>query len=258
MKAINIPVRKTISPPVCSGVFSVIAHADGPQSINTTLTRSVVATGGDLDFDIPNGSTLRKVGEVVNLDGKRYRCESISASNATFRNVKNYGEIIHLSNCRDKGDQKVFSTSEEVRSQVDSKPKQTGTTEKTMAKKETKEKRPGKIAFVDAVYLKGGSTKAEIAEALSTSFKVPIKTAKNTVSWCASTFDTRNKGKTPKFETDKESAPKSKPAAKKKTPAKKPATTAKKKTPSIPKRKAPVVKAEPESTPAPVESDATV
>ncbi len=69
----------------------------------------------------------------------------------------------------------------------------TQTTEKPMAKKPTekKSKNGGKIAFVDELLLAGKSTKNDVAEALNKKFSVPIKTAKNTVSWCASTMKER-------------------------------------------------------------------
>jgi hypothetical protein len=59
-----------------------------------------------------------------------------------------------------------------------------------MAKKAKKE--GGKIAFIDAALASGKYTKSEIARSLAGAFLVNEKTAKNTVSWCASTYQKRN------------------------------------------------------------------
>ena len=115
-----------------------------------------------------------------------------------------------------------------------------------MAKEKT-----GKIEFIDALYLKGGQTKAEIAALAVKEFDMEEATARNTTNWCASTFDTRNPGKTPKFikPESKADKPAKKPAAKK--PAAKKKSPAKKKV-SVPKRKPaePAPATNPEPTPA--------
>jgi len=54
-----------------------------------------------------------------------------------------------------------------------------------------RQKKLGKIAFVDAALMSGKYTKPEVAAALSKEFNVPEKTAKNTVSWVASTMKKR-------------------------------------------------------------------
>ena len=83
-----------------------------------------------------------------------------------------------------------------------------------------KEKKGGKIAFVDNALTKGKYTVQEIAESLATTFEVNPKTALNTVRWCKSTFDTRpaNEGKTVKVKEAKPEAKAEKPAEKSKAP----------------------------------------
>ena len=58
-----------------------------------------------------------------------------------------------------------------------------------------KQRKPGKIAFIDALLIaKGGNrkTKSEIVELFRKEFPdVREKTAKNSVSWCASTLKKR-------------------------------------------------------------------
>jgi len=101
--------------------------------------------------------------------------------------------------------------------------------EKTMAKKATTKKtvkkaaaesngKPGKIAFVDEQLQSGKFTKAEVAGNLTTEYGVPEKTAKNTVSWAASTMKERT-GKVskhlPKVGAAEKPAKAKKPAKKK-------------------------------------------
>ncbi|HZL13408.1 MAG TPA: type I restriction endonuclease [Verrucomicrobiae bacterium] len=66
---------------------------------------------------------------------------------------------------------------------------------KTKNTQHRRKKKDGKIAFVDELLLSGKYTKPEIAAQLSTKFEVPEKTAKNTVSWSASTICERHPGK---------------------------------------------------------------
>lgn len=107
-----------------------------------------------------------------------------------------------------------------VRSEVEPKKQSDEINQKVMTtKKNTKSKeKPGKIKFVDELLLAGKNTKAEVASLLNKQFGVVIKTAKNTVSWAASTIGDRHKGKVSKhLMPKKDSKPVSKPAAKNKT-----------------------------------------
>jgi hypothetical protein len=59
-----------------------------------------------------------------------------------------------------------------------------------------RQKNVGKIALVDELLLSGKHTKPEVVELFRKQFNdVPEKTAKNTVSWCASTIGERHPGK---------------------------------------------------------------
>lgn len=94
-----------------------------------------------------------------------------------------------------KSEMKILTIKKEV---VESK-QETTTEINTMKKIKTakvKTGKPlGKIAFVDALLQSGKNTKAEVAEKLNKEFGVNINTAKNTVSWAASTFGgDRHKG----------------------------------------------------------------
>ena len=108
---------------------------------------------------------------------------------------------------------------------------QAETTENNMAKKtktEKKTKAPkagGKIAFADELLLAGKHTKSDIANQLSKKFEVPEKTARNTVSWAASTMKERIGKESKHLPAEKAEKP-AKPAKAKK-PAKKKAVKSK-------------------------------
>lgn len=94
-------------------------------------------------------------------------------------------------------------------------------------KKVKAEKAGGKISFVDELLLAGKHTKLEVAAQLSKKFDVPEKTAKNTVSWSASTMKKRIGKESKHLPTErasnsekpaKKSAPKKKAAKKEVAP----------------------------------------
>lgn len=103
------------------------------------------------------------------------------------------------------------------------------TTENIMAKKKPAAKAAkspkigGKIQFVTELLLAGKHTKEEIAAQLSNKFGVPEKTAKNTVSWAASTCKERTGKESNHLPGERASKTEVKPAkaAKAKKPANK-------------------------------------
>lgn len=203
-----------------------------------------IAESSDLDFDIPAGMKLHKVGNLVRNGGKTYQCKKVSASGAVFQNIKNVADIQHFSNCHD-GTEQILSSGDDERGETNNQ------NTNSMAKKTNTntEKKTGKIGFIENL-LDGKLTKAEIAEQVAKEFKMKADTAKNTVNWTCSTYGTRNDGKSAKVKEVERAAkiakvkPASKPAAKK-TSAKK---VASKKSP--PKRKPAAKDAAPVVAPA--------
>lgn len=87
---------------------------------------------------------------------------------------------------------------------------------KSKTKKKTKEpKVGGKIEFVDELLMSGKFTKPEVAAELTKKFVVPEKTAKNTVSWAASTMKKRTGKESKHLPSERKSEAKPKKQVKK-------------------------------------------
>lgn len=175
----------------------------------------------DVEYDIPAGQILHKIGNIIQNDGRTFRCIKVSPANAIFQDVHNASKVEHFSNCHDRTEQILSSGDGNEQTNINQN------TDNNMAKKNTKaEGKPGKIEFIESL-LNGKMTKAEIAESVVKEFKISEQTAKNTVNWTCSTFGTRNDGKIAKFKSAdvaaKPAAKKSekKPAAKKSPPKRK-------------------------------------
>ena len=172
------------------------------------------------DINVLPGMIAHEIGNVINQDKHEYVCDLVNASGARFRRVGNASDIIHLSATTWPGEiiRKVNFRPAIV--QADGETQNNGQQTTQNITDMAKEKKGGKIAFVDNALTKGKYTVQEIAESLATTFEVNPKTALNTVRWCKSTFDTRpaNEGKTVKVKEAKPEAKAEKPAEKSKAP----------------------------------------
>ncbi len=182
----------------------------------------------EVDFEIPAGMKLHKIGNIIRNGGKTYRCIKVSPSNAVFQNTRNAGDIEHFSNCHDKT-LEILSSDDGEETNINQNNENTDMAKKTTTK-ETNGK-PGKIEFIESL-LDGKLTKAEIAAKVIKEYGIEEKTAKNTVNWTCSTYGTRNAGKVAKYKEVERAAKSDKKPVAKKSSAKKPAA---KKSP--PKRK---------------------
>ena len=88
-----IPTRKAILPPTRQQAVVI-----PPLPDRSSL---VAPVGGicDYSYNIPPGMIAWKIGEQMNMEGRKWICDRVSASDARFRSGE---KLIHVSNCHDR------------------------------------------------------------------------------------------------------------------------------------------------------------
>lgn len=170
-----------------------------------------------MNFEIHNGKIKSFLGAVAMFNFEMHVCVKVDEHHSFWKHKwdeKVFQEKLNLNLIffQDISSREFFKPWEGERlnnfisdspaAEIETKQQESTNEEITMAKKATTKKtvkeaatesngKPGKIAFVDEHLQSGKFTKAEVAEKLTAEFGVPEKTAKNTVSWAASTMKNR-------------------------------------------------------------------